>query len=111
TTPGVLTDDVADMAMALILGVLRRLGEGDRLVRAGKWATGGKLALGTSLKGKRLGILGLGQIGKALARRGEAFGMHIAYWNRSDVSADAGWQRFATPLELARASDVLAVCV
>jgi lactate dehydrogenase-like 2-hydroxyacid dehydrogenase len=111
TTPGVLTEDVADIGMALILGVLRRIGEGDRLVREGRWASGGKLTLGSSLKGRRLGILGFGQIGKALARRAAAFGMHIGYWNRSDTEAEPDWGRHTTPVELAHASDVLAVCV
>ena len=111
TTPGVLTEDVADIGMALILGVLRRVAEGDRLVREGRWASGGKLALGASLKGRRLGILGFGQIGKALARRAAVFGMHIGYWNRSDTDAELAWQRHTTPVELARASDILAVCV
>lgn len=110
-TLGVLTDDVADFGMALILGVLRRLGEGDRLVRSGGWAAGGKLALGASPRGKVLGIVGFGQIGKALARRGEAFGMRIAYWNRSDTVAEAGWQRYDTVEALAAASDVLALTV
>jgi lactate dehydrogenase-like 2-hydroxyacid dehydrogenase len=111
TTPGVLTDDVADMGMALILGFLRRIAEGDRFVRNGKWASGRKLALGASLKGRRLGILGCGQIGRALAGRAGAFGMQIGYWNRSDCPALENWRRFATPVELAAASDILAVCV
>ena len=111
TTPGVLADDVADMAMALILGVLRRIAEGDRFVRDGQWASGGKLALGASLKGRRLGILGIGQIGRALGRRAEAFGMHIGYWNRSDRDGQEAWSKFGSPVELAAASDVLAVCV
>ncbi|WAP68634.1 2-hydroxyacid dehydrogenase [Jiella pelagia] len=110
TTPGVLTDDVADLGMALILGVLRRLGEGDRLVRGGHWAQGGKPTLGSSLRGKRLGILGLGQIGRALGRRAEAFGMTIAYWNRSPVEAP-GYMRCETPVALASDCDVLAICV
>nr|WP_198586044.1 2-hydroxyacid dehydrogenase [Pararhizobium haloflavum] len=111
TTPGVLTDDVADIGMALVLASLRRLGEGERMVRAGDWARGGKLPLATSLKGKTIGILGLGQIGKALARRAEAFGMRVAYWNRSDVADAGGWQRSDTPRDLAEAADILAVCV
>lgn len=111
TTPGVLTDDVADLGMALILGVLRRLGEGDRMVRGGHWAQGGKLPLGVSLRGKRLGILGLGQIGRALGRRAEAFGMTIAYWNRSPVEAPDGYVRCDTPAALASDCGVLAVCL
>lgn len=111
TTPGVLADDVADMGMALILGVLRRIAEGDRFVREGRWASGGKPALGASLKGKRLGILGLGQIGRAMGRRAEAFGMRVGYWNRSARNGEAGWEKFGSPVELAAASDVLAVCV
>jgi len=111
TTPGVLTDDVADLGMALVLGTLRRIAEGDRLVREGRWASGGRLPLGTSLKDKRLGVLGFGQIGKALARRAAAFGMRVGYWNRSETEAAPGWERHPTPVALAEASDVLAVCV
>lgn len=110
TTPGVLTDDVADIGMALILAVLRQVTGGDRLVRSGGWAAGGKLPLGTSLKGKRLGILGLGQIGRALAVRGEAFGMNVGFYNRSPL-AGLAWKKAETPAELARESDILAVCV
>lgn len=111
TTPGVLTDDVADLGMALILGVMRRLGQGDRLVRSGAWGTGGTLPLGSSLTGKRLGILGLGQIGRALASRAEAFGMKVAYWNRSAVEAPESHRRCETAVGLATESDILAVCV
>ncbi|WP_268814686.1 NAD(P)-dependent oxidoreductase, partial [Sinorhizobium meliloti] len=69
TTPGVLADDVADLGIALMLAVLRRVGDGDRLVREGRWAAGEQLPLGHSPKGKRIGVLGLGQIGRALASR------------------------------------------
>lgn len=110
TTPGVLTDDVADIGIALMLAVLRRIAEGDRLVREGRWAAGESLPLGRSPKGRRIGILGLGQIGKALARRAEAFGMSVRYWNRSKIEG-TGWTACATPADLARDSDVLAVCV
>ena len=82
-TPGVLTEDTADMGMALILAVIRRIGEGQRLVRANNWdgwrPTG---LMGASLRGKRLGIVGMGRIGAALARRARAFGMAIHYHNR-----------------------------
>ncbi|MGH6859419.1 MAG: 2-hydroxyacid dehydrogenase [Phyllobacterium sp.] len=110
TTPGVLTDDVADIGIALMLAVMRRITEGDRLGREGAWAKGQTLPLSTSPKGKRLGILGLGQIGRALARRGEAFGMAVRYYNRSPV-ADVDWTGLATPEALAADSDVLAVCI
>lgn len=82
-TPGVLTDDTADLVMALILSVPRRLSEGEKLVRAGKWAgwtpTG---MLGHRIGGKRLGIVGMGRIGQAVAARARAFGLSIHYHNR-----------------------------
>lgn len=109
TTPGVLTEDVADMGMALMLALLRHIPQGDRMVREGRWAKREPFPLGTKVHGKRIGILGLGQIGQALARRAEAFGMAVRYWNRSPV--DIAWTRHATPAELAEDSDVLAVCV
>ena len=87
-TPGVLTEDTADLAMALILAVLRRLGEGQQVLRAGGFAGWSPTWMtGRSLGGKRLGILGMGRIGQALARRARAFGMHIHYHNRNRVSA------------------------
>lgn len=88
-TPGVLTEDTADMAMALILAVFRRLGEGERLVRSGAWAGWAPTAmLGRRLTGKRLGILGMGRIGSALARRARGFGLAIHYHNRQRVSPE-----------------------
>ncbi len=109
TTLGVLTDDVADLGIALTLSVLRNVASGDAYMRAGKW---GKepFPLGTSPKGKRIGILGLGQIGKAFGRRAEAFGMQVRYWNRSPVK-DTQWKACATPVELAEDSDVLCVII
>jgi len=85
-TPGVLTEDTADVAMALILMTLRRLGEGERLLRDGRWG-GWKPTdfLGRALAGKTLGIIGMGRIGQALARRATAFGMAVAYHNRRPV--------------------------
>ena len=85
-TPGVLTEDTADVAMALILAVARRLQEGERLVRAQGW--GGWTPthmMGTRLRGKRLGIIGMGRIGRALAARARAFGLAIHYHNRRQV--------------------------
>lgn len=111
TTPGVLTGDVADMAMALLLAVLRRIVDGDRMVREGRWASGGKLPLGTRLGGRKLGILGLGQIGRAIARRAEAFDADILYWNRSDIETPSNWTRAETPERLAARSDILVAAV
>lgn len=82
-TPGVLTDDAADMAMALILAVPRRLSEGERLVRSGEWTGWGPTAmLGRRVSGKKLGIVGMGRIGQAIALRARGFGIAIHYHNR-----------------------------
>jgi glyoxylate reductase len=86
-TPGVLTDDTADVTMALILAVPRRLHEGIELMHAGKfdgWAP--TWMMGRRLSGKRLGIIGMGRIGQAVARRAKAFGLQIHYHNRKKVS-------------------------
>jgi lactate dehydrogenase-like 2-hydroxyacid dehydrogenase len=109
TTPGAPTHDVADMGMALILAVLRRIVEGDEFVRSGRWAKDEKMWLGSSLQDKRLGILGLGQIGRALAARAESFGMRVRYSSRRPVDG-ATWQYHADALALAADSDILALC-
>ncbi|ASJ91414.1 2-hydroxyacid dehydrogenase [Porphyrobacter sp. CACIAM 03H1] len=82
-TPGVFTDDTADLAMAMIIGVPRRIREGTALVRRGEW-TGWTPSglLGRKLAGKVLGIIGMGRIGQAVAHRARAFGLEIAYYNR-----------------------------
>ena len=88
-TPGVLTDDTADMTMALILAVSRRLAEGERLIRSGGWSGWSPTSmLGQRIWGKRLGIVGMGRIGMALARRATGFGLSIHYHNRRPVPED-----------------------
>jgi glyoxylate reductase len=83
-TPGVLDETTADVAFMLMLAAARRLGEGERLLRAGKWEWWGPKQLrGLDVWGKKLGILGLGRIGQAVARRAKGFGMEILYHNRS----------------------------
>jgi glyoxylate reductase len=82
-TPGVLTEDTADMTMALILAVPRRLTEGERLLRSGTWQGWGPTTmLGHRIWGKRLGIVGMGRIGSAVARRARGFGLSVHYHNR-----------------------------
>jgi len=92
-TPGVLIDATADLTWALILGITRRIGEGERLVRRGEWKGWTfDFMLGAELKGKQLGIVGYGGIGRAVAARGRAFGMRIAHASRtpkSDPDAEA----------------------
>ncbi len=85
-TPGVFTEDTADMTMALILSVPRRLSEGEKLIRSGQWE-GWKPSgmLGHCIGGKKLGIIGMGRIGQAVARRASGFGMSIVYHNRRQL--------------------------
>ncbi len=97
-TPGVLTDCVADLGMALALAVARRVVEADRYVRSGQWPKGA-LGFGTKLGGKTMGIVGMGRIGQALAQRAAAFGMTIAYRYYEDLAA------------LAKASDFLVLII
>ena len=88
-TPGVLTEDTADMTMALILAVPRRLAEGERLIRSGDWTGWSPTSmLGHRIWGKRLGIVGMGRIGTAVVRRARGFGLSIHYHNRRRVHAE-----------------------
>jgi glyoxylate reductase len=88
-TPGVLTEDTADMTLALILAVARRVTEGERLVRSGLWSGWSPTGmLGSRLGGKRLGIIGMGRIGCAVARRARGFGLSVHYHNRRRAAAE-----------------------
>ena len=112
-TPGVLVEATADLAWGLLLSVTRRLGEGERLLRARQpWAFSLSFMLGTGLQGKTLGIIGLGQIGQAVARRGRAFGMDIAYTGRRRVAESVETEldaRFLDLAELLETADVVSV--
>jgi lactate dehydrogenase-like 2-hydroxyacid dehydrogenase len=106
-TPDVLTDCVADLAIALVIDVARGVTAGDRYVRAGKWL-GGPMPLATKVSGARLGILGLGRIGRAIATRAEGFDMEIRYHNRRQVpDAPYGYERSLA--ELAKWCDFLVI--
>jgi glyoxylate reductase len=96
-TPGVLTEDTADMTMALILGVPRRIAEGIKVIENGEWGGWSPTwMLGHRIWGKRLGIIGMGRIGQAVARRAKAFGMSIHYHNRRRVPETVEEQLEAT---------------
>ncbi|WP_029088516.1 2-hydroxyacid dehydrogenase [Brevibacterium album] len=112
-TPGVLTDATADIALSLILMSTRRLGEGERIIRSGQeWKWGMFFLLGSSLQGKTLGIVGMGGIGRATARRAKAFGMEIVYQSRSEIdpeiAAELGARRVDLD-ELLSVSDVVSL--
>jgi hydroxypyruvate reductase len=106
-TPDVLNDDVADLALALALNIARRIPQADRHVREGRWPQG-PMPLATKMSGARMGIVGMGRIGQAIAQRALAFGMSIAYTARS-AKAELPYTFHATPRELAAASDFLVV--
>ena len=109
-TAGVLTDCVADLGMALILATMRRVVHAHLYVQSGDWVSKGTMGLTTALAGKKLGIVGLGRIGLALAKRAESFGMQIQYQNRRKRD-DVAYPWFADAAALAAASDVLALVV
>ncbi len=106
-TPDVLNECVADTAIALVLCALRKLPQSDAYLRAGSWAAKGPYPLATSLGGKTLGILGLGRIGEAIARRATAMGMKIRYHNRRKKDVPHPYD--PDPVALARNSDVLMI--
>ncbi len=104
-TPDVLTEDVADLGIALMLATARAVVQADKFVRGGAWMAG-PFPFSRRVSGQRLGIVGLGRIGKAIARRAEGFGMSIAYTNRSEVLGSP-YRYVADPAALAAESDFL----
>lgn len=105
-TPDVLTEDVADIALALLLSAIRRVPQGDRYVREGKWPKG-PMALTQSVQGKKVGIVGLGRIGKAIAKRCEAFNLRVEYHGRNRQAV--GFPHHADVVSLAREVDILVI--
>ena len=106
-TPDVLTEETADTAFGLLLCVIRQFPQADRYLRAGEWLKAG-VPLTASLRGRTMGVVGLGRIGRAIARRGEAFGLKIVY-NGRRPQADAPWPFYERLEDMARACDILMV--
>jgi glyoxylate reductase len=115
-TPEVLTDTTADLAFSLMLDVLRRVSEGDRIIRSGKWKQiyGAYDYVGIDLQGKTLGIFGLGRIGSTLAKRAKSFNMKIIYHNRNPISKNKEKSlgiKYVTFDKLITSSDVISIHV
>ncbi len=107
-TPNVLNDDVADLAIGLMLCAARQLPAADRHVREGRWAASGPMPLARKMSGARLGLVGMGRIGQAIAQRAAAFGMSIAYTSRS-ARPGLPYRYFPSAAALAAESDFLVV--
>lgn len=110
-TPNVLNDDVADLSVGMLLAVKRQLLAGDRWIREGEWARRGTFPLNANASGLRVGVLGMGRIGREIADRMAAFKSKIHYQSRSPKDTPSSWQYHKTPLELAAAVEVLFVTV
>ncbi|MCS0504004.1 2-hydroxyacid dehydrogenase [Ancylobacter mangrovi] len=108
-TPGVLDDEVADLSVALLLATIRRLPQAERHLRAGLWPKGG-FPLTPTLRDRTIGIVGMGRIGRAIARRLEGFGRPIVYHSRRPV-ADVPYRHYPSLVEMARDADALIVIV
>jgi lactate dehydrogenase-like 2-hydroxyacid dehydrogenase len=106
-TPGVLDDEVADTAMALTIMAVRRLPQAERFLRADQWLEG-PFPLTASLRGRTMGVLGLGRIGKAIARRAKSFGLEVVYHGRR-AQTDVPYHFYSSLIEMAQASDILMV--
>lgn len=107
-TPDVLSDCVADTAVGLLIDTMRQFSAADRYLRAGRWPVEGNFPLTHKVSGARVGIIGLGRIGTAIATRLAAFGCPISYHNRNEI-AESPYQYAASPVELARQVDVLVI--
>lgn len=107
-TPGVLDDEVADTALGLMIMTVRQLPQSERYLRAGNWTAKGNFPLSPSLRGRTVGIFGLGRIGKAIARRIDAFGLPIAYHSRHE-QADVPYRYYSSLIDMTKAVDVLIV--
>jgi hydroxypyruvate reductase len=108
-TPGVLTDDVADLAMGLVLSIGRRIPQADKFVRNGDWVSD-TFPMATKVSGAHMGIVGMGRIGRAIAKRANAFDMRISYTGR-EAKADAPYDFYKTVTALASEVDYLVVAV
>jgi lactate dehydrogenase-like 2-hydroxyacid dehydrogenase len=108
-TPGVLDDEVADTALGLLLMTVRELPQAERYLRAGKWQDGSYPLTKATLHGRRMGILGLGRIGQAIADRVAPFGVSVAYHNRR--RKDVGYRYYSSLVEMARDVDILMIVI
>lgn len=108
-TPDVLNDDVADIAIVLMISAIRRIPQGDRYVREGKWLKAA-MPLTDTLRNRTLGMVGFGRIGKAIAKRAEAFGLKIVYHTRN-IQTDQPYLHYPRLVEMARDADILVVIV
>jgi lactate dehydrogenase-like 2-hydroxyacid dehydrogenase len=107
-TPGVLDDEVADTTLGLMIMTVRQLPQAERYLRAGQWTVKGAYPLSPSLRGRTVGILGLGRIGKAIATRVSAFGLDVVYHGRR-AQADVPYRYYSSLVDMAKAVDILIV--
>jgi lactate dehydrogenase-like 2-hydroxyacid dehydrogenase len=107
-TPGVLDDEVADTTIGLMIMTVRQLPQSERYLRAGQWSAKGNFPLSPSLRGRTVGILGLGRIGKAIATRVSGFGLPIAYHSRHE-QVDVPYRYYSSLIDMAKAVDILIV--
>lgn len=109
-TPDVLTDEVADFTLGLLISTTRRIVAADSFIRSGAWAAGASFPLSPSLRGRRIGLVGMGRIGTAIGQRCAAMGLDVAYHSRT-AKRDIPFEYFASPVDLAKAVQVLIVVV